>query len=521
MESNNKKITILLLTNRDSDNAGDQVIEASDIGLLHALMKNLGFEKKAYKINSRSASIVTKKYMATREPELLSTAETAISQADIVIFGGAPVFNYGYQSFYERTAVTLEIAQKYGKPVIFSAIGIEAYDENSKKCQRLKSVLNIGCVKQITTRDGLERLEKYNDNNSFKIGLVSDPAVFSSTVFENFIGNKDSSPVKEKKKIGIFVIRANGFIDNNIDFSKEQSAELWLNIIETLKSRGYDYELVTSGHFGDEAYLDYLIREYNVPVNKCVFNINMPETLFRKMSEYDGVISCRLHPSIISFSMNIPAVGLVWNTKVPSFYKGIGYPERAIEKEEFCAEAIVGKLEKAMEEGIEKDQDYLMSVYQSLFFGVKDIVCGKDCDIQPYEYETLLEMIPRFAGTSENEQYLKLTRKFRRAYETCNKRLKDNLKLKERIVNLTENNNKKRKDAAIKITVIQVLLSVIIMAMLIRLNVLPTVSYFLIGIILICLLVYVRSLLGLGRKNNLLVRILRKIKRIIMSILGR
>ena len=33
----NKKITILLLTNRDSDNVGDQVIEASDIGLLHAL----------------------------------------------------------------------------------------------------------------------------------------------------------------------------------------------------------------------------------------------------------------------------------------------------------------------------------------------------------------------------------------------------------------------------------------------------------------------------------------------------
>ena len=40
----NKKITILLLTNRDSDNVGDQVIEASDIGLLHALMKNLGFD---------------------------------------------------------------------------------------------------------------------------------------------------------------------------------------------------------------------------------------------------------------------------------------------------------------------------------------------------------------------------------------------------------------------------------------------------------------------------------------------
>ena len=125
MDLNGEKFTILLLTNRDSDNVGDQVIEASDIGLLHALMKNLGIDKSAYQINSRSASIVTKKYMSTREPQLLCAAEKAISQADLVVFGGAPVFNYKYQNFYERTAVTIEIAQKYNKPVIFSAIGIE------------------------------------------------------------------------------------------------------------------------------------------------------------------------------------------------------------------------------------------------------------------------------------------------------------------------------------------------------------------------------------------------------------
>lgn len=449
----NKKITILLLTNRDSDNVGDQVIEASDIGLLHALMKNLGFDKSAYQINSRAASIVAKKYMATKDPSLLNAAEKAISQADLVVFGGAPVFNYKYQNFYERTAVTIEIAQKYDKPVIFSAIGIESYDEKSKKCQRLKAVLNSECVKQITTRDGLERLEKYNENNSFKIGLVSDPAVFSANIFDNYIGQEVITkkfgfiPVKtkvikkgKKKKIGIFVIRANGFVDNHVDFTREQAAELWLKIIDIVKQRGYDYELVTSGHFGDEAFLDYLIRNYNVPLEKCVFNINMPETLFQRMSKYDGVISCRLHPSIISFSMNIPAVSLVWNTKVPSFYKGIGYPDRAIERESFEAEVIVDKLEKAMEEGIVKDEEYLMSVYRTLFTGVRDILCGDNCDIEPYDYNSLIEAIPKFSGTSLEEQNEKLKRKFRRAYETCNKRFDDNQVLKEKLKEMKEQN---------------------------------------------------------------------------------
>lgn len=460
MENNQavtKKFTILLLTNRDSDNVGDQVIEASDIALLHSVMQNLNIDKENYQINSRSASIVTKKYMDTRDPALLEGAKKAIRQADLILFGGAPVFNYGYQKFYERTAITLELAKEYGKPVIFSAVGVEAYHENNKKCQRLKETLNFDCVKQITTRDGLDKLEKYKENKNITIGLVSDPAVFSANVFDNYTHGRVVTkkkfkifPVKVvdppkkpgKKKIGIFVLRANGFTDNHVDFTREQAAELWVDVIGLLRERGYDYELITSGHFGDEAFLDFLIRKYNIPQSKCVFNVNFPETLFRQMAKYDGVISCRLHPSIISFSMNIPAVSLVWNTKVTGFYKGIGYPQRAIERSGFDAETIVNALELAMTEGIVKDQKYLMSVYTSLFDGIRNIICPEKADMQPYSYEQLIDAIPLYQGTSESEKLDKLQRKFRRTYDLCNKRLDDNEKLKEQIVELKEKNSK-------------------------------------------------------------------------------
>lgn len=459
MENNQavtKKFTILLLTNRDSDNVGDQVIEASDIALLHSVMQNLNIQKENYRISSRSASIVTKKYMETKDPELLEGAENAIEQADLILFGGAPVFNYGYQKFYERTAVTLELAQKYNKPVIFSAVGVEAYHEKNKKCQRLKETLNYGCVKQITTRDGLDKLEKYKENENITIGLVSDPAVFSANVFDRYIHGrvlikkrfkifrvKVTEPPKKPgvKKIGIFVLRANGFKDNHVDFTKEQAAELWVDVIRLLTERGYDYELLTSGHFGDEAFLDYMIRNYKIPVSKCVFNINVPETLFRQMAKYDGVISCRLHPSIISFSMNIPAVSLIWNTKVTGFYKGIGYPQRAIERSQFDAECIVNALEQAMTEGIVKDEEYLMSVYNSLFYGIRNILCPEKSEVQPYSYEQLIAAIPPYQGTSEKEKQEKLQRKFRRTYELCNKRLEENQRLKEQIVELKEKNS--------------------------------------------------------------------------------
>src|SRR5699024_1711748 len=93
---------VLLLTNRDSDNIGDQIIEASVISLIKAAAGNLGLGPGDLKIRSRAASVISRKYMSTRDESLLEPARRAISRADVVIFGGAPLFNYRYQSFYLR-----------------------------------------------------------------------------------------------------------------------------------------------------------------------------------------------------------------------------------------------------------------------------------------------------------------------------------------------------------------------------------------------------------------------------------
>ena len=408
--------SILLITNRDSDNVGDQVIEASDISLVRTVMRNLDVPEDAYEICSYAASLIPKKYIETKNEKLLEKVDRLIKKSDLVIFGGAPLFNYAYQIFYERTALTLEIARKYNKPVLFSAIGIEGYDENNEKCQRLKKTLNFECVKQITTRDGIEYLQQYKESPELVIGKVADPAVFSSEIFDNFKQKKN----EKKKKIGIFVIRANGFKDNGIDFSRDDAAELWQQIAARLTEKGYDYEFLTSGHFGDEAFLDWMIREKGVKGTKCIFNINDPETLIGKMSSYDAIVSCRLHPSIIAFSLKIPAVGIVWNEKVRRFYQNIGYKDRMIEAATVDAEQIIDKIEKSIDQGVCRDQKYLMTVYNTLFSGIRNaLYCEKNAVIS-YTYEELKENICLFEGTSEVEKRKKLQRKFRRTYERYN-----------------------------------------------------------------------------------------------------
>lgn len=412
-----KKIRVLLLTNRDSDNVGDQIIEASVVSLLKVVARNLKIDDDALIVSSRAAGIISKKYMKTGDESLLTGARKAISKADLLIFGGAPLFNYKYQSFYRRTIRTLELADEYGVPVVFSSIGVEPYSESDPRSQALKKALNLPVVRQITTRDDLPSVKRYVSGRSTATALVSDPAVVADKVFE--LGPNGSPPLRKRpgsRTIGLVVTRAGIFADNDIKFSEQDQRRLWLDTISLLEERGDDYRLFTTGHFTDEIFLDSLVRQCGVPPKKVAFTVNSPDELVHELRSCEAIIAFRLHASITAFALGIPSVGLSWNFKVPEFYKGIGYPERAICPARWDAHNIVSALDSAIEEGVVKDEDYLYSVYRTLLEGVKDAL-APDTAIEPFPLAKVFEMLPRYSGTSEEEYRAKVQRKLRRSYE--------------------------------------------------------------------------------------------------------
>lgn len=413
-ESKEPPFRILLLTNRDSDNVGDQVIEICDLSLLSAVMENLGVTN--YVIDSCAASIAAVKDNAA-SASIPEAASLQIAQSDLIVYGGAPMFNYLYQPFYQRTAMVLEAAEEFQKPVIFSAVGIEGYDEGNPRCQRIKSALQLNCVKQITTRDDFVSLKKYREDETIPLAKVADPAVFSSSVFRNFI----KPPKKrEKKKIGLFILREKAFLDNHIDLSGEDAALFWKGLIRELIHRGYRCELLTSGHFSDESFMDYLIRAYGVRTKRCFFHMDSPERLVSKIAKYDAIVSCRLHPSIIAYSLGIPSLGIVWNPKVTGFYQSIGYADRAIEAKDLTPSHTADKVEQILEEGVICDRDYQNSVYSTLFYGIKSILRPDDDTLAPCSCEELMDRLPPFPGTTPAELQEKTQRKLRRIYHSYN-----------------------------------------------------------------------------------------------------
>lgn len=432
LESSNK-FRILLLTHKDSDNLGDQFIEACDLAILSTIMRNLECKPMEYEIISEKAAIVSPKYINTKDPDLLKKADKLIKNADIIIVGGAPQFNYIYQYFSERSIVFMNLAKKYNKPIIFSAVGIEDYNPENEKCQRLRRALNYNCVKMVTTRDSFEDLLKLKSRADMFIAHVADPAVYAGIVFKNFCRKEVA-----KEKIGIFIIRGTAFEDNNIGLSYEESAKMWIDLINELERRGMDYELITSGHFSDEAFMDYLVRQCGVKLSKCVFNMYKPEQLIEKISTYAGVISCRLHPGILSYSLKVPAIGIEWNPKVSGFYNSIGYGDRVVRISDFEASNVIDLLQRTMQEGVHHDIDFIYSLYRTLFDRIKEQLGGVKSNILPYTYKQIIDEIMPYKGTTLEEAEDKLRRKTRRCYNNYNIREEELRKIDDKY-NLSKN----------------------------------------------------------------------------------
>jgi len=414
-QAKKRVLSILLLTNRDSDNVGDQMIEACDISIIHTIMKNLGYSESEYKISSRACGIISKQYLRTLDEKYLTRtgAIEAIKNADLIIFGGAPVFNFAYQAFYKRTIITLELAKKYNTPVVFSSIGVEKYSPYNKKCQELKRALNSSSTTQATTRDDIVSLRSFIEKDGIATARVSDPVVLADKIFESY-------KVGQTKTIGLAVVRSGIFKDNTIDYSEEQQLLFWKQVIDCISEKGYSYKCFTTGHFSDEIFLNVLQRRFDLPAANCVYNMNNPETLVGTISSCCGIVAFRLHANITAFALNIPAIGLTWNQKIPLFYESIGYKCRAFEVDNFKPEIIVAALEKAISDGVKKDKIFVESVYSSLFSAMKQVFCP-NVRAKAYTGKNLTDALVTFKGTSKNEQLLKLDRKFRRIYENYDK----------------------------------------------------------------------------------------------------
>lgn len=280
------------------------------------------------------------------------------------------MLKYSTQDFSYIFYIINKIAKEYDIPVFMSAMSIEDINLNDWRCKQLIKAINLTSVKGITTRDTEIELNilknGYLKNNLIcKTEVVGDPALWTST----FINMKE----KNKKKIGIGLIRTGIYKDYGYKkIDDECIFNLYKEIIKKLEERNLDWYLFCNGMKEDYEVGVKLLKCLNLDKNRLLPRPKTSKELIDILSNFKVVMGARLHCCITAYTYNIPIVGLIWDNKLRSFSKKIGWYENFIEKENLNAEYIVNKLLKV--ENRKYDREIFNKLKESTWISLKNFL---------------------------------------------------------------------------------------------------------------------------------------------------
>lgn len=275
--------------------------------------------------------------------------EKKMGDAAFIVVDGAGLLEYCYNEYQEPLNLISDFAEDHGLDVVYNAIGrAGVFEEDDFRSTILKKALQADVVKYVSARDSVETVQTCA-GDLHRVKLLADAAFWMKETYR--------LPVPHgPKKVGIGLIRGNSLTGYGFDFGAEDWVRLFAGIARELAARGYSYEFFTNGLPGDITLGRQVLKELGLPDSYMVKRPTKDTELYKTISRYSGLITCRMHSAIASFTLAIPTVILSWNDKVEKLMAIIGYPERAITKEEFDPVLIVDRFEKAMREGVGSDK---------------------------------------------------------------------------------------------------------------------------------------------------------------------
>ncbi len=262
---------------------------------------------------------------------------------DLVVFAGGQMFMDRYALFLEACILHF---QKQGIPVILNACGTgPAHSRTIAK--RLKHALMQDCVKHISCRDDVHKVNLLYLEKNKKAIPTYDAALSSYVVYTNAY-NKEETHTKDT--VGLGVIYPNG-----VSFHK--SLRFWRRVIRQLEKQNIPWKIFSNGDSIDLEFARKILStmpEFSGLEDTCICPRDVePEGLVHTISEFSSLISFRLHSHIIAASLDIPTVAIVWDEKVPFFFKKIGCSERCFTVDA-SAEEVVLALHQAKKKGYDR-----------------------------------------------------------------------------------------------------------------------------------------------------------------------
>lgn len=324
-----------------------------------------------------------------------------IRNSDVVVFPGGGFIKYKTEKFPVEMGRFTNLAEHFGIPVMYNAMGVEGFDPENEGCQKLKAMLEARSSRYITSRDYSDFLnETYLKDSHIKSRRMADPAVWTKETYK-------ISRQKHSDIVGLGVVRGKLFEDHGVPVSKEDLLEIWSGIINALETEGIRYKLFTNGLKLDEDFLTELLEYMGKEDQREEIALPQPETakqLVKHISGFSSIIACRMHANIIAFSLGITSVAFVWNDKLRFFGDSIGCGERYFDYTQLKnTDLIVNTLKKAQSEGYKKG--ILKQEKESAYNSIRDFLSPFCKDLISYRRQNLYKKKHVFYGLPNQKSY--------------------------------------------------------------------------------------------------------------------
>ena len=360
----------ILVVSFEDDNFGDNLIRICFEKILASVLHNL-------KISD----------YVIRRMSLKRINEELIKDSDMVFFAGGGLLGLSYLNFFEFLERILEITEEHNIPVVFSSVGVNNMDSDDKD-DRLRLLLDKKCIKAVSVRENVGFFRNYIENKEIEIREVCDPAVWTCFIYDEQIRKVEANA--PKGLVGINVVRGGLFKDNKRNWKLSDEMKYLSELKEKLDEKNLDYRFYTNGSFLDNNTLRYFAKINEVPDEKIIY-VHTTSELVRSIASFESVYAIRMHSSIISYSLGKPCLNLIWNDKVPLFYRNIGREDQAVALNEWQTDRLVEKMEQICVKDNKPDTEYMMSLYNYLFDIMNKLTASEECE--RYTFEEIREIL--------------------------------------------------------------------------------------------------------------------------------